>query len=93
MKRYFTMSLTLFLFSILNALTFLLLGILTGNTAYSEIYSITYPIQFVVAIFQSFFASASNIRANKEGKKLCRHRNHTWTYFFDNNLHTSCGLC
>lgn len=71
MKRYFTMSLTLFLFSILNALTFLLLGILTGNTAYSEIYSITYPIQFVVAIFQSFFASASNIRANKEGNKNC----------------------
>ncbi len=71
MKRYFTMSLTLFMFSVLNAVTYLLLGIITGNTAFSGIFSITYPLQFVSAVLLSFFASASNIRANREDNKNC----------------------
>lgn len=71
MKRYFTMSLTFFTFSALNAITFLLLGIILQNTAFAEIFSITYPLQFVVSILLSFFASASNVRANKEGNKDC----------------------
>ena len=71
MKRYFSMSLTFFAFSALNAVTYLLLGIIMGNTAFAEIFSITYPLQFVVAILLSFFASASNVRANKENNKSC----------------------
>lgn len=71
MKRYFGMSITFFLVSALNALTFLLLGIITNNVAYSEIFSITYPLQFVVAMLLSFFISASNIRANKESNSNC----------------------
>lgn len=71
MKRYFSMSITFFLLSALNALTYLLLGVIMHNTAYSEIFSITYPLQFVVAILLSFFVSASNIRANKENNENC----------------------
>lgn len=71
MKRYFSISLSLFLFSALNALTYLLLGIIYNNLAFSEIFSLTYPLQFVVAILLSFFASSSNIRANKENNKDC----------------------
>ncbi len=71
MKRYFTMSLTSFVFSILNVMTYFLLGLITGNTALSGIFSITYPLQFVASMLLSFFSSASNIRANKEGNKNC----------------------
>lgn len=71
MKRYFTMSLTLFAFSVLNVLSYFLLGVITGNTAFAGIFSITYPLQYVVATFLCFFASASNIRANKEKNKNC----------------------
>lgn len=71
MKRYFTISLTAFAFSILNVLTFFLLGIITGNTALSGIFSITYPLQFIASVLLSFFASASNIRGNKENNKNC----------------------
>ena len=71
MKRYFSISLTLFAFSALNAITYILLGIVMGNTQFSEVFSITYPLQFVVAILISFFASASNVRANKENDRNC----------------------
>ena len=63
------MSLTMFTFSVLNVLTYLLLGLITGNAAFSGIFSIVYPLQFVVAVLISLFASASNIRANKEENK------------------------
>ncbi len=71
MKRYFSISITLFMFSAINALTYFLLGFVYGNTAFSEVYSLTYPLQYIVVIFISFFASASNIRANKEDNKNC----------------------
>ncbi len=71
MKRYFTLSLTLFAFSVLNVLTYFLLGVITGNTAYSGIFSITYPLQFVISTLLCFFATASSIRANKEDNKNC----------------------
>lgn len=71
MKRYFSISITLFAFSALNALTYLLLGIIYGDTAFAEIFSITYPLQYVASILLYFFVSASNIRANKEGNKNC----------------------
>lgn len=71
MKRYFALSLTLFAFSVLNVLTYFLLGVITGNTAFSGIFSITYPLQFVVSTLLCFFATASSIRANKEGNKNC----------------------
>ncbi len=71
MKRYFSISLTGFIFSILNVASFILLGVITKNTAYSEIFSLTYPLQFVVPILLCFFCSASCIRANKENNKNC----------------------
>ncbi len=71
MKRYFNISITLFIFSALNVLTYFLLGVITKNTAYSEVFSLIYPLQFVVSILLSFFASASNIRANKEKNENC----------------------
>ncbi len=71
MKRYFTISLTALAFSALNVLTYFLLGIITENSAFSGIFSITYPLQFVVAVLISFFSCASNIRANKENNKNC----------------------
>ncbi len=71
MKRYFTISLTSFVFSVLNVMTYFMLGFITGNTAFSGIFSIVYPLQFAVSMLLSFFSSASNIRANKEENKNC----------------------
>lgn len=71
MKRYFSISLTTFIFSALNVLTYLLLGIIMGNTAYSEVFLITYPLQYAVLVMSYFFASASNIRANREKNENC----------------------
>lgn len=71
MKRYFSISLTSFAFSIFNVLMYFLLGLITGNTAFSGIFSIIYPLQFIVSMLLCFFSSASNIRANKEGNKNC----------------------
>lgn len=71
MKRYFSISITYFLFSILNVMTFFVLGLITKNTALSQIFSLTYPLQFVVAILTSIFGTASCIRANKEDNKNC----------------------
>lgn len=71
MKRYLSISLTLFLYSAVNALTYMLLGILYGNEVFSEIFTLTYPLQFVCAIILSFFCIGSNIRANKENNKDC----------------------
>ena len=70
MKRYFSMSLTFFVFSALNAVAFLLLGLVMGNTAFSEIFSITYPLQFIVAILLSFFASAQMLEQTKKTIKI-----------------------
>ena len=71
MKRYFRITLTLFIFSWLNALTFLLLGIIMGNTAYSEIFSLIYPLQYVGLIIAAFLSEGSNVRANKEKNSDC----------------------
>ncbi len=71
MKRYFNMTITFFFFSLLNALTFLMLGIILHDTSFSQIFSITYPLQFVLSILLSFFISSSNIRANKENNENC----------------------
>lgn len=65
------MTATLFIFSALNAATFLLLGLAYGNSIYSQIFALTYPIQFMSNIFLSFFCVGSNIRANKENNKNC----------------------
>lgn len=71
MKRYFSISLTTFIFSALNVLTYFLLGIIMGNTAYSEVFLITYPLQYAMLVMLYFFASASNIRANREKNENC----------------------
>lgn len=71
MKRYFNMTLTFFIFSLLNALTYLMLGIILHDTSFSQTFSITYPLQFVLSILLSFFVSASSIRANKEENENC----------------------
>ena len=71
MKRYFNMTLTFFFFSLLNALTYLMLGVILHDTSLSQTFSITYPLQFVLSILLSFFVSASSIRANKENNENC----------------------
>lgn len=71
MKRYFSISLTLFFFSVLNVLTYFLLGLTTGDPTFSGVFSIAYPLQFIVSILMYFFCTASNIRGNKEKNKDC----------------------
>ena len=71
MKRYFTLSLTLFVYSALNVLTYLFLGLITGNPEFSGIFSITYPLQLIfgiiifslVAIFVDNYISFMNMDA------------------------------
>ena len=71
MKKYISISITLCIFSSVNALTYFILGLTLGDTSYSNIFSITYSFQFISIILTSIFASASNIRANKENNKNC----------------------
>ena len=71
MKRYVCISLTLFAVSVTNVVTYFLLGIIMGDMQYSNIFSLTYPLQFVCSILLSYFATASNIRTNREKKEGC----------------------
>jgi len=65
------MSLSQFVFSVIYSVTFLLLGIVMGNTALAEVYSVTYPLQYIIFILASIFGTASFIRTNKEQNDDC----------------------
>lgn len=69
MKRYISISLSLLVVSLVNMLTWLCLGFTMGNPNLSSVFSLMYPIWFVVGIFLSVFGTGANIRKNKKNHK------------------------
>ena len=65
MKRYISISLSLLVVSLVNMLTWLCLGFTLGNPSLSSVFSLTYPIQFVVYVLLSIFGTGANVRKNK----------------------------
>lgn len=65
MKRLFRIASGLFIFSLFPVVSWLLLG-LTLDKSLVNIFSLTYPIQFIWAILKSIFATGANIKQIKE---------------------------
>lgn len=66
LKRILRIGSGLFIYSIVPILSWILLGFIKGDPRIENVFSITYPMQFVYVIVVSMFATAANIRANKE---------------------------
>ncbi len=69
MKRYISISLSLLVVSLVNMLTWLCLGFTMGNPNLSSVFSLTYPVQFIVFILLSLFGTGANVRKNKKNDK------------------------
>lgn len=66
LKRIFRMGSGLFIYSLVPILSWIILALIKGDPRIENVFSITYPMQFVYCIMVSLFATAANIRANKE---------------------------
>ncbi|MBO5394721.1 MAG: hypothetical protein J6A28_02315 [Clostridia bacterium] len=64
--RLFRIGGGLFIYSIVPILSWIVLSFIKGDPRIENVFSITYPMQFVYVIVVSMFATAANIRANKE---------------------------
>lgn len=67
MKRLFRIGSGMFVFSIIPILSWIVLSRILGDTRISNVFSITYAMQFIYAILRYFFGSGANIRKAKEG--------------------------
>lgn len=77
MKRLLRIGSGLFIFSIIPILSWIVLSYALGDNRISNVFSITYAIQFVWAIFKYLFGSGANIRKEKENNK-----NSVWNGIF-----------
>lgn len=77
MKRLFRIGSGLFIYSLIPILSWIVLSYTLGDSRISNVYSLTYAMQFVWAILKSFFASSANIRKHKEQQS-----NATWNGIF-----------
>ena len=77
MKRLFRIGSGLFIYSIIPILSWIVLSYVLGDNRISNVFSITYAIQFIWAILRYFFASGANIRKEKESNK-----NAVWNSIF-----------
>lgn len=66
MKRLLKIGSGLFIYSLIPILSWILLSIILHDSRISNIFSITYSMQFVYAILKTFFGTAANIRKEKE---------------------------
>ena len=66
LKRIFRMGSGLFIYSLVPILSWIILALIKGDPRIENVFSITYPMQFAYCIMVSLFATAANIRANKE---------------------------
>lgn len=67
MKRIFKIGIGLLIHSIIPVLTWIVLSHVLGDVRISNVFSITYAIQFIVSILKHLFATGANIRKEKEG--------------------------
>lgn len=77
MKRLFRIGSGLFIYSLIPILSWIVLSYTLGDSRISNVYSLTYAMQFVWMILKSFFASSANIRKHKEQQS-----NATWNGIF-----------
>jgi len=77
MKRLFRIGSGLFIYSIIPILSWIVLSRVLGDSRISNVFSITYAIQFVWLILKCLFASGANIRKQKENNQ-----NSVWNGIF-----------
>ncbi len=77
MKRLFRIGSGLFIYSIIPILSWIVLSYVLGDNRISNVFSITYALQFIWAILKYFFGSGANIRKEKENN-----RNSVWNSIF-----------
>ena len=77
MKRLFRIGSGLFIYSIIPILSWIVLSYVLGDNRISNVFSITYAIQFIWAILKYLFGSGANIRKEKENNK-----NSVWNSIF-----------
>lgn len=65
MKRLLRIGISTFVLSFIPIISWFLLG-LTVDASLVNIFSLTYPIQFICQLFVSIFATAANIKKEKE---------------------------
>ena len=68
MKRLYRIGGSIFFLSIFSVLTWIVLGI-TLSPEISNVFSVTYPVQFISLLLLSFFGKASYIRSKREDNK------------------------
>ena len=66
MKRLFRIGSGLLIYSIIPILSWIVLSHILGDVRISNVFSLTYAIQFIWAILKYYFGSAGNIRKEKE---------------------------
>ncbi len=69
MKRLFRLGCGFFIYSIIPILSWIVLSYVLGDNRISNVFSLTYAIQFVYLILRNFFGSGANIRKEKENNK------------------------
>ena len=66
MKRLITIGSGLFIYSFIPILSWLILALVLNDSRISNVFSITYALQFIWSILTIFFGSGANIRKQKE---------------------------
>ncbi len=66
MKRLLKVGLGLFAFSLFPILSWLVLAVTLGEPEIANVFSLTYPIQFIWILLKSIFATGANIKGIKE---------------------------
>lgn len=66
MKKLFRIGSGMFIYSIIPILSWIVLSKIVGDGRIANVFSITYPIQFLYATFKFLFGSGANIRKEKE---------------------------
>lgn len=65
MKRLLRISFNQAIFSIIPVISWMLLGIIVDKNL-SNIFALTYPLQFISQMFKSIFATGANINKEKD---------------------------
>ena len=66
MKRLIRVGLGLFAFSLFPILSWLVLAVTLGEPEIANVFSLTYPIQFIWSLLKAIFGTGANIKRNKE---------------------------
>ncbi len=82
MKRLFRIGAGKLIFSLMPLLSWLCLSYVLGDNRISNVFSLTYAIQFVYSLFVAMFGSGANIRREKEQDKNATQNGMFWGTIF-----------